>query len=612
MKIKNLQLHNFRGIATLDLEFCNQINVLVGVNGAGKTSILDALAINLSWLVNRISKAGASGRTVKDTDVRLDQPNGAIDIQVKHARRSYQWSLVRSLEREPGDRRSDCDDAGMLASRIHEQYEEGSSLPIIAYYPIDRAVPSRRSFAKREPTFTLDVYKDALDKKENYQSLFNWFLEQDDIANERRGSKDQWASQNHKWIRSQAKRVTDALERALDRVDVKIADIQRPRINNLLDSISILEEPSFFFHQLIKMIHDFGTNDDSQEEWWRIHHDFEFLLLKFSDVYSYPRGVVREDFPVGILHKAFTVLKQVSCQEKFRIFEATLSEMLVFSTLRNLWWLTKSGKGAIRKLFTEEFRLLRSPRVKSTGARFENFAESFQAIVKQEAKRQKLPSGSPEREVKFVRKAIESFVPNCRNLHVAGRPRPRLLVEKEGDILQLDQLSDGEQNLIALVGDIARRLAMANPKRRNPLHGPGVILIDEIDLHLHPNWQRLVIPRLQKVFPKCQFIVSTHSPQIVSQVKPESVFLLQQTREGITCKKTTETYGMTMDRVLELVMNDKARPEEVQTELDKLFIYIERKQLTKAKKIVSSLRKNMPTDPELIQAEMLIQRKEMS
>jgi predicted ATP-binding protein involved in virulence len=121
----------------------------------------------------------------------------------------------------------------------------------------------------------------------------------------------------------------------------------------------------------------------------------------------------------------------------------------------------------------------------------------------------------------------------------------------------------------------------------------------------------MVIPHLQKVFPKCQFIVSTHSPQIVSHVQPESVFLLHQTHEGITCKKTTETYGMTMDRVLELVMKDKARPEKIQTELDKLFICIERKQLAKARKIVSSLRENMPTDPELIQAEMLIQRKEM-
>jgi len=73
-------------------------------------------------------------------------------------------------------------------------------------------------------------------------------------------------------------------------------------------------------------------------------------------------------------------------------------------------------------------------------------------------------------------------------------------------------VSQGEKSLMALVGDIARRLAMMNPGLENPLHGEGIVLIDEIDLHLHPQWQRGIIQRLRDTFPKCQFLLATHSP----------------------------------------------------------------------------------------------------
>jgi predicted ATP-binding protein involved in virulence len=81
-----------------------------------------------------------------------------------------------------------------------------------------------------------------------------------------------------------------------------------------------------------------------------------------------------------------------------------------------------------------------------------------------------------------------------------------------------NQLSQGEKSLI-LVGDIARRLAMMNPKLDNPLLGKGIILIDEIDMHLHPQWQRSIIQRLQTTFPNCQFILTTHSPLVISDTQ---------------------------------------------------------------------------------------------
>jgi len=90
-------------------------------------------------------------------------------------------------------------------------------------------------------------------------------------------------------------------------------------------------------------------------------------------------------------------------------------------------------------------------------------------------------------------------------------------VEKDGTRheLRIEQLSDGYKIVIAMVADLAARMAEANPKMPNALHAKGVVLIDEVDLHLHPNWQRTILRKLHDVFPNIQFIVSTHSPIIV-------------------------------------------------------------------------------------------------
>ena len=84
--------------------------------------------------------------------------------------------------------------------------------------------------------------------------------------------------------------------------------------------------------------------------------------------------------------------------------------------------------------------------------------------------------------------------------------------------------------MLSLVVDIARRLAIANPSLDNKLEGEGIVLIDEIDLHLHPQWQRKLLPALTHTFPNIQFIVTTHSPQVLSHLPKESVFLLEDNK----------------------------------------------------------------------------------
>ena len=69
-----------------------------------------------------------------------------------------------------------------------------------------------------------------------------------------------------------------------------------------------------------------------------------------------------------------------------------------------------------------------------------------------------------------------------------------------------------------MVGDLARRLAIANDGRVDALSGSGIVLIDEIELHLHPAWQRDILPRLMATFPNVQFFVTTHSPLVLAQL----------------------------------------------------------------------------------------------
>ncbi len=145
---------------------------------------------------------------------------------------------------------------------------------------------------------------------------------------------------------------------------------------------------------------------------------------------------------------------------------------------------------------------------------------------------QRLAVGSRDPQLTAVRTALEAFLPEFSDFTIRRNPL-RFAVKKAGVVLRVDHLSDGEKTMIAMIGDLARRLAMANPGLENPLTGKAVVLIDEIDLHLHPAWQRRVVGQLVEVFPQCQFIISTHSPQVLGEVDPGSIRQLTAARNSI-------------------------------------------------------------------------------
>ncbi|MEH2280899.1 MAG: AAA family ATPase [Nostoc sp.] len=242
---------------------------------------------------------------------------------------------------------------------------------------------------------------------------------------------------------------------------------------------------------------------------------------------------------------------------------------------------------------------------------FHRFFQWFRSLEDLENEERRDNPEFKTQQLEAVRQSIYSLIPGFSNLRVRRSPL-RMTVQKQGEELIVNQLSDGEKCLLAMVGDLARRLAIANPSLPDPLQGSGVVLIDEIELHLHPKWQREIIPALTRTFPNCQFIVTTHSPQVISQVKPEGIYILEKTDEGVVAKRPESSFGRDSNRILEDLMGVPARPQEIKDRLHELFRLIDEGNLDGARQLSQEIADIIGQDePELVKASVSIRRKEI-
>lgn len=422
MIIQQLTLDSYRGANYLSLGLDQQLNVLYGVNGTGKSTVLDSLAIALSWLVNRLSRAGASGRHIAELDITNGQFSSMIHIAAEENGRPISWQLVKNRKGvKAGSVKSDFSGLKEFLEQTQEEVtrsEQQTNLPLLVYYPVNRAVLDIPLRIRSKHTFDIfAAFEGALTSGANFRTFFEWFREREDLENENR---------------------------------------------------------------------------------------------------KYANGSAQPD-----------------------------------------------------------------------GYQF------------------------PDPQLEAVRSALATFLPEFSNFSIRRNPL-RMEVSKNNKIFRVDQLSDGEKCLIALVGDLARRMAIANPVGNTPLQGKGIVLIDEIDLHLHPRWQRMIVPKLMEVFPHCQFIISTHSPHVLTQVQPQSLFMLEQGEDGLTSTQPTESYGKNVDRILEDLMGlATTRPDNVTADLRKIFLEIQQGNVDAARQQVARLKEQIGDDPELVKAGVLIKRKEI-
>ena len=167
-------------------------------------------------------------------------------------------------------------------------------------------------------------------------------------------------------------------------------------------------------------------------------------------------------------------------------------------------------------------------------------------------------------------------------------------------------LSDGAKSILAIASDIVYRMAVLNPHLLGKVteETDSIVLIDEIDMHLHPSWQRKVIDSLQKTFPKVQFIFTTHSPTILTNVPKESIRILNN---GEIYTPYVNTRGRDVNSILREIMHTAIRPSDVTEKLNAFSKAIEYKNLDMAQKILDELRVQLgDNDSEVVGAQVTL------
>lgn len=210
-----------------------------------------------------------------------------------------------------------------------------------------------------------------------------------------------------------------------------------------------------------------------------------------------------------------------------------------------------------------------------------------------------------DKQLNAVRNALSIFLPEFQNIRVERKPRIHLAVDKNGERLNLEQLSQGEKLTMAMVGDIARRLVILNPHLNNPLLGLGIIIIDEAELHMHPRWQRSFVERLNNTFPNCQFIYTTHSPLLISDFK--DIYCLSLSDGEL--QEVDQMYGLDVNQVLLDAMDTDVRNSEIQNLVDDFRDSIAKKNLKEASDYFFKLNNLLPENHiELIKSRLLLKK----
>ena len=500
MYIKNIKLHNFRGIKDLSINFDKNINVIVGVNGIGKTSILDACAIVLSDFIRKITKSKSSLK-FEDKDIynlefsssinasfELENPN----LQVEGGR---EISLHKTKKGKISLTKDDTTFFKLLSDKLLADINDNvaSSIPIFAYYQTHRALLDIPLRIRKSHLFSaLESYDRSLNGDANFRLFFEWFRMQDELENEKIVN---------------VKGISKDLEKDIAKVE---------------DSLILLA-------RLVSLSKDFDHN-----------------------------------------------LKEYSSEKK-------------------------AGDNDVKRILEE----INTLKVKASEAK--NDVEKKQINYHNIVADSKNYNNSVEfKAINYVRKAIEEFIPYIHNIRITRNPLS-MVAEKNDIEIHIEQLSQGEKILISMIGDIARRLVIANQGIKNPLMGEGIILIDEIELHLHPQWQSEVVKKLKKTFPNCQFILTTHSPQVIREVEKESIFLLSiDSEKNASVINPKRTIGLDSSNVLSEIMNTLTINEEFERKLSTLYSNIDKEKYDKARKLLTDLQNEYSDVPEIIKARNFI------
>lgn len=213
------------------------------------------------------------------------------------------------------------------------------------------------------------------------------------------------------------------------------------------------------------------------------------------------------------------------------------------------------------------------------------------------------PMGKDTIALTIVSECIASCVDEARRIYYDGRYKDLVVLMHSSGPQLFRNLSDGQRIMLTMVGDLARRAATLNPHLGPSAlrETPGVVMVDELDLHLHPRWQRRVISDLKRSFPSVQFVATTHSPQLVGEADPEEVLVL----EGGETIRPSRSFGIDSSRILEEVMGAPARDPGTADILSQIATAIDEEDFGLATRLLGKT-ELAEDDPEITRARALM------
>lgn len=199
----------------------------------------------------------------------------------------------------------------------------------------------------------------------------------------------------------------------------------------------------------------------------------------------------------------------------------------------------------------------------------------------------------PVREYQKFKKAVLQFFQkieprySLKDIYFSTQYATMVFVSVDGSETPVYNLSDGFKYLYAMAMELFYRAALLNPQEDFRIEDSiGTVIIDEIDMHLHPNWQWRILDALQGLLPKVQFIIATHSPMVISSAKNVNIIRMFSPDE---VKIESGMYGSSMEDVLSLVQDSDSYPEGIQKLYDELQTFIEDGKLSDARKLLGDI-----------------------
>lgn len=193
------------------------------------------------------------------------------------------------------------------------------------------------------------------------------------------------------------------------------------------------------------------------------------------------------------------------------------------------------------------------------------------------------------------------------------RPQGLYFRKDDGANVHVSKLSSGERSYVILLADLARRLQLSATDS-DISEIPGVVLIDEIELNLHPTWQSEIVSTMRDVFPACQFIITTHSPQVVSAVESANIRIVRKNNDGdIFIEAPLNTLGRSSNYLLEGVFEASERFPQVDKMIEEFNNAIDTKDQNTAEKMLNMIQNTIEgSPPELILLEKRLKKIKLS